>query len=150
MRLSKYFWLGEFTRSQTASRRGIHNEPTDQHLVNMANLAVKVLDPIREKFGSYTLSSGYRSLALNQAIGGSRTSQHMTGEAADIEIAGLSNYDLAVWIEQNCEYDQLILEFYTQGVPTSGWVHVSYKANGDNRQESLSFNGKQWSKGLVK
>jgi hypothetical protein len=83
------------------------------------------------------INSGYRGPALNEAVGGSSNSQHCKGEAVDIECPGTGNYDVAKWIEDNLDFDQLILEFYTPGIPDSGWVHVSYKSEG-NRKQSLT------------
>lgn len=127
MKLGKNFSLHEFTRSQTASRRNIDNTPDPVIVKRLEALVDNVLQPVRDHFGRpVRISSGYRSPRLNRAIGGSRTSQHMQGEAADFEIPGLSNYEVAKWMKQNLNYDQLILEFYTPGVPNSGWIHVSY------------------------
>ena len=115
------------TKSQTALRRGIDNEPGDEEEANLQQLCEQVLQKVRDHFGKpVTVNSGYRSPELNKAIGGSTTSDHCKGMAADIEIPGVSNYELADWIKENCEFRQLILEFYTPGVPDSGWVHVSY------------------------
>ena len=83
------------------------------------------------------VDSGYRGEELNKAVGGSSRSQHCKGEAVDLECPGTSNYDVAKWIEDNLDYDQLILEFYTPGIPDSGWVHVSY-TKGINRKQSLT------------
>jgi zinc D-Ala-D-Ala carboxypeptidase len=86
-----------------------------------------VLQPIRDHFNkSVTVNSGYRSPEVNAAVGGSKTSDHCKGQAADIEIAGVPNAELAEWIRDNLAFTQVILEFYTQGIPDSGWVHVSY------------------------
>ena len=127
MKLSKNFSLKEMTKSQTALRRGIDNEPGDEEEANLQQLCEQVLQKVRDHFGKpVTVKSGYRSPELNKAIGGSTTSDHCKGMAADIEIPGVSNYELADWIKENCEFRQLILEFYTPGVPDSGWVHVSY------------------------
>ena len=127
MKLSKNFSLKEMTKSQTALRRGIDNEPGDEEEANLQQLCEQVLQKVRDHFGKpVTVNSGYRSTELNKAIGGSTTSDHCKGMAADIEIPGISNYELADWIKENCEFRQLILEFYTPGVPDSGWVHVSY------------------------
>ena len=127
MKLSKNFSLKEMTKSQTALRRGIDNEPGDEQEANLQQLCEQVLQKVRDHFGKpVTVNSGYRSPELNKAIGGSTTSDHCKGMAADIEIPGISNYELADWIKENCEFRQLILEFYTPGVPDSGWVHVSY------------------------
>jgi len=127
MKLSKNFSLKEMTKSQTALRRGIDNEPGDEQEANLQQLCEQVLQKVRDHFGKpVTVNSGYRSPELNKAIGGSTTSDHCKGMAADIEIPGISNYEIADWIKENCEFRQLILEFYTPGVPDSGWVHVSY------------------------
>jgi hypothetical protein len=145
MKLSEHFSLEEFTKSQTGERLGIDNEPSETHLENLKRLCTNVLEVVRENLGPVHINSGYRGVELNKAVGGAATSQHCYGEAADIEIPGMSNSDLAKWIEKNCQYDQLILECYKPGVPTSGWVHCSYKAGGGNRKEVLTasmVNGK--------
>lgn len=143
MKLSKNFKLSEFTRSQTATRHGINNEPTLEHKLNIALLTSIVLQPLRDKLGTITISSGYRSENLNRAIGGSVLSQHCKGQAADIEVPGMSNYDLAVYIEScGIEYDQLILEFPSKDDPRAGWVHVSYNS-GNNRKVSLTATREQ-------
>lgn len=143
MKLSKNFNLSEFTRSQTATRHGISNEPTVEHKLNIALLTGVVLQPLREKLGTININSGYRSEHLNRVIGGSTSSQHCKGQAADIEVPNMSNYDLAVYIE-NCgiEFDQLILEFPSKDDPRAGWVHVSYNS-GNNRRMSMTATRKQ-------
>jgi len=137
MNLSKNFTLQEFTKSQTAERRGIDNTPVEGHLENAKALFENVVQPVRDNFGVTVINSGYRSGDLNYAIGGSNTSQHCKGQAVDIECPGTPNYDVAKWIEENLDFDQLILEFYTPGIPDSGWVHVSYKSE-DNRKSVLT------------
>ena len=137
VRLSENFTLQEFTKSQTAERRGIDNTPVDGHIENAKALFENVVQKIRDNFGVTIINSGYRSGDLNYAIGGSNTSQHCKGEAVDIECPGTPNYDVAKWIEENLDFDQLILEFYTPGIPDSGWVHVSYKTE-DNRKGILT------------
>ncbi len=137
VRLSENFTLQEFTKSQTAERRGIDNTPVEGHLENAKALFENVVQPVRDNFGVTVINSGYRSGDLNYAIGGSNTSQHCKGQAVDIECPGTSNYDVAKWIEENLDFDQLILEFYTPGIPDSGWVHVSYKSE-DNRKGVLT------------
>ena len=137
MRLSKNFTLAEFTKSQTATRRGIDNTPEGEHLEAAKELFENVVQKVRDKFGLTVINSGYRGPELNEAVGGSSKSQHCKGEAADIECPGNSNYDVAKWIEDNLDFDQLILEFYTPGIPDSGWVHVSYKPEG-NRKSVLT------------
>lgn len=137
MKLSNNFSLAEMTKSQTATRKGIKNEPSTEHVENLIHLAETVLQPVREHFGKpVAISSGYRSPELCEAIGSSAKSQHAKGEAADFEVAGIDNYDLAKWIEDNLDYDQLILECYTGG--NSGWIHCSYVEGG--RGESLTYN----------
>ena len=135
--LSKNFTLQEYIKSQTALRQGIDNTPSDEHLASAKKLFEMVVQPVRDHFGVTVINSGYRGPALNAAVGGSATSQHCRGEAVDIECPGTPNYDVALWIEQNLDFDQLILEFYTPGIPDSGWVHVSYKNEG-NRKQSLT------------
>ena len=137
VRLSKNFTLQEFTKSQTAERRGFDNTPAEGHLENAKALFENIVQPVRDTFGVTVINSGYRCGDLNYAIGGSNTSQHCKGEAVDIECPGTSNYDVAKWIEENLDFDQLILEFYTPGIPDSGWVHVSYKSD-DNRKGVLT------------
>lgn len=150
MKLSANFSLAELCKSQTAVRRGIDNTADSPSILeSLTNLAVNILQPIREHYNiPYTPSSGFRSNALNEAIGGSKTSQHSRGQAADIEIPTVDNASLAQWIINNLEWDQLILEFYKKSEPTSGWVHVSYNAEG-NRNEILTYDGKSYQKGLI-
>lgn len=127
MNLTKNFSLHEMTKSETALRRNVDNTPGQKEIVALTTLAQKVLQPIRDHFArAVKVNSGYRSPKVNTLVGGSRTSDHCKGMAADIEIPGVPNYNLAVWIRDNLDYTQLILEFYTPGVPDSGWVHVSY------------------------
>jgi hypothetical protein len=103
-----------------------------------------VLERVRDNFKRPVLvSSGYRSPALCKAIGSSAKSQHAKGQAADFELAGVDNIDLARWIRDTLDYDQLILEFYDKDDPQSGWVHCSTKASG-NRKQSLVYNGKSY------
>lgn len=136
MNLSANFTLKELTKSDTATRLGLDNTPDEATIENLKLLCQEVLQPIRDHFGkSVTVNSGYRSPESNAAVGGSKTSDHCLGRAADIEIEGISNPDLAHWIMDNLDYTQLILEFYTQGQPNSGWVHVSYDPSNLKMQE---------------
>jgi hypothetical protein len=137
VKLSQNFTIQEYIKSQTALRQGIDNTPTEEHMGNATALFRNVVQKVRDQFGVTVINSGYRGEALNKAVGGSSTSQHCKGEAVDIECPGTPNYDVAKWIEDNLDFDQLILEFYTPGVPDSGWVHVSYKSEG-NRKQSLT------------
>ena len=143
-RLSKNFTLSEFTKSQTAARRGLDNTPGQDHLANATELFRNVVQKIRDNFGVTVINSGYRGEALNEAVGGSSKSQHCKGEAVDIECPGVPNYDIANWIEDTLDFDQLILEFYTPGIPDSGWVHVSYKSEGNRKSvlTAMKENGK--------
>jgi zinc D-Ala-D-Ala carboxypeptidase len=130
MNLTKNFSLHELTKSETALRKGMPNDPLDKELGNLITLAEEVLQPIRDHYGvGVKVNSGYRSPDVNAAVGGSRTSDHCNGMAADIEIAGVANAALAEYIKDNLKFTQLILEFYTPGIPDSGWVHVSYDEN---------------------
>jgi len=145
MKLSKNFSMAEFTKSQTAERKGIDNTPQGEHLEAAKALFENVVQKVRDHFGPTVINSGYRCPELNEAVGGSATSQHCHGEAADIEVPGVANADLANWIVENTDFDQVILEFYTPGIPDSGWVHVSYKADGSNRGKPMTasrVNGK--------
>ena len=136
-RLSKNFTLTELTKSQTATRLGFKNTPTPEHLENIKVLVKEFLQPLRDDLDKpIRVTSCYRSLKLNKAIGGATKSDHLKGRAVDMEISGMSNYDLAKYIRDNCEYDQLILEFHSKGEPNSGWVHCSFTKN--NRKEVLT------------
>ena len=137
IRLSKNFALSEMVKSATAERLNVDNSPSDIHLVNLTHLAIRILQPVRDEFGVITINSGYRSPALNAKVGGSKTSQHSNGQAADFESFSTPNPDLAKWIANNLEFDQLILEFYDGINPNSGWVHCSYNLMG-NRKKILT------------
>lgn len=154
MNLSPHFTLEEMIKSQSGDRAGIDNTPTATHREALRALCVQVLEPIREHFGPVVINSGYRGAELNRLVGGAASSQHCAGEAADVEVPGMSNGDLARWIEKNLEYDQLILECYKPGIPSSGWVHVSYKAHAANRKQELTatvVNGKMtYAPGIAK
>jgi hypothetical protein len=138
MQLSKNLMLAEVTRSETAKRKGISNMPTPEHIENFKLLAEKVFQPIREHFGKpIIISSGYRSKALNTAIGGALSSQHCSGEAIDIDMDGtdITNAQVFNYIKDNLEFDQLIWEFGTDTNPD--WVHVSYESTGKQRKQIL-------------
>ena len=136
MNLTANFSLHELSKSETALRMGFDNTPDDEATENLRLLCEKVLQPVRDHYGKgVKVNSAYRSPESNAAVGGSKTSDHCKGMAADIEIPGVANADLAQWIMDNLEYTQLILEFYTPGIPDSGWVHVSYDPNNLKKQE---------------
>ena len=138
MNLTKNFTLEEMIKSETALRHGMENEPGEKEIGNLKLLCEKVLQPVRDHFGKgVKVNSGFRHPDVNAKVGGSRTSDHTRGQAADIEIPGVPNAELAEWIKDNLDYRQLLLEFYTPGIPDSGWVHVSYVAE-DNKKEVLT------------
>ena len=148
MKLGKHFTLQEMTKSQTAARKKISNVPGTEDISNLKALVENVLDKVRAHFKSPVIvNSGYRSPKLNRAIGGSKTSQHCKGQAADIEVPGVSNLEVAEFIRDNLDFDQLILENYDPIDPSSGWVHVSYVRN-PNRGQTLTFDGKKYHKGI--
>jgi zinc D-Ala-D-Ala carboxypeptidase len=127
MNLTTNFTLAEMVKSDTALRHDMDNTPGEVEIANLKTLCEKVLQPVRDHFQTgVKVNSGFRHPEVNAKVGGSKTSDHCKGQAADIEIPGIANADLAVWIMDNLDYTQLILEFYTPGVPDSGWVHVSY------------------------
>ena len=137
MQLSKNFSLLELIKSQTAERKGIDNTPSPEHQENLKLLCTSILQPIRDHFSRVvSVSSGYRSPELCTAIGSKITSQHARGEAADFEIFGLSNKTLADYIDSELHYDQLILEYWKESDPNSGWVHCSF-SQGKNRRQYL-------------
>ena len=138
MKLTKNFSLHEMTKSDTALRLGLDNEPDEQQLAALQTLAEKVLQPVRDYYNmGVKVNSALRTLPVNRAIGSGDNSHHVRGMAADIEIPGVPNAELAEWIKDNLEFRQLILEFYTPGIPDSGWVHVSYVAE-DNKKQVLT------------
>ena len=150
MKLAKNFTLAELTFSQIATRHNIDNAPNKSQINNLILLANNILQPVRNHFQSVVIiSSGYRCPQLNKLIGGASSSQHLNGEAADFEVINKTNYEVAEYIANNLTFDQLILEFYIPGQPTSGWVHCSYK-NSNNRKEVLTINKNGTFKGLLK
>lgn len=145
MNLSKNFTLSEMVKSETALRNNLDNTPGDKEVVNLKTLCEKVLQPVRDHYGKgVKVNSGFRHPNVNAAVGGSKTSDHCQGQAADIEIPGVPNAELAEWIKANLAYTQLILEFYTPGIPDSGWVHVSYVEGNLKKQDltAVKQNGK--------
>jgi hypothetical protein len=136
MQLTANFSLHELTKSETALRMGFDNTPGEAETESLRLLCEKVLQPVRDHFGKgVKVNSGYRSPESNAAVKGSKTSDHCLGRAADIEIPGVPNAELAQWIMDNLDYTQLILEFYTPGIPDSGWVHVSFDPANLKKQE---------------
>jgi hypothetical protein len=140
MKLSNYVSLAEVTKSDTAKRKGISNEPTPEHLENLKTICTEVFDKVREHFGvPIYISSGYRSAALNKAIGGSSTSDHNLGRALDLDQDGrgngVTNMEVFEFIKDNLEFDQLIGEFQ-RADGNFDWVHVGYR-KGANRKQIL-------------
>lgn len=138
MQLTEHFTLEELTVSPTAKKLGLPNTPTAEHIENMKYCCEKILEPVRTHFGKpVQVNSSYRAPAVNKAVGGSKTSQHVNGQAIDFEIPGIDNKTVADWVADNLEFDQVILEFYTAGDKNSGWVHASIKKEGGNRKQRL-------------
>jgi hypothetical protein len=149
MQITQHLNLAELTRSETAKRKGISNMPKPEHIENLKNLAINIFEPIRRYFDTpIHISSGYRSVDLNKAIGGAGkivdgkyipTSQHCLGEAIDIDMdgsnSGITNKHVFDYIKKHLNFDQLIWEFGTKDNPE--WIHVSYKTNGKQRKQVL-------------
>lgn len=136
----KYFSIAELSRSTTATARGIDNTPPSGVTVALTALIEKVLDPIRAAYGRpIIINSGYRSVALNKAVGGASTSQHLRGEAADITAGSKTlNKQLLTLIQQlatngTIDFDQLIDE------KDLSWIHISYRTDGRNRHQQLKI-----------
>ena len=145
MKLSEHFSLSEMTKSSTAERQGIANEPSESEIENLTLVCDNILEPVRNHYGiPFIPNSGFRCLELNRAIGSSDNSQHTMGKAVDFEVPGVSNKEVAIWVKDNCEFDQLILEFYKEGQPASGWIHCSYDVNKELRMTARVFDGSNW------
>jgi zinc D-Ala-D-Ala carboxypeptidase len=143
MKLTANFSLDELIKSQVAERKGINNNPSPMQIENLKALAVNILQPIRSQFDKpLIISSGFRCAQLCLEIGSSINSEHCADNksaAADFEIPGVDNKELAEWIKSNLEYNQLILEFYRDGEPTSGWVHCSYSTDLNRKQSLIAY-----------
>lgn len=147
-RLSKHFTLMEAMKSQTGERLGLDNTPPNEIIPRLIFVAETILEPIRAHYGvPFSPNSWYRSPALNRAIGGAPSSQHVKGEAVDIEVPGVPNIDLAKWVKAHLKFDQIILECWNGVDPASGWVHVSAK-DGPMRGQVLTYSKGKYSKGL--
>lgn len=139
-RISKHITLAEATKSQEATRLGMNNTPTAEHLTAMTTVAERIFEPIREMHGKpIAITSFYRSPAVNKRIGGSTTSQHCLGEAMDIDADvfdnGITNKQIFDYIKDRLEFDQLIWEFGTPSNPD--WVHASFTTKRPNRKQIL-------------
>lgn len=149
MQLSKNFFLNQLLKSKTALRHDIDNTPDQAQIANLKLVAENILQPVRDHFGiGFSPNSGFRCLAFNRALKSKDTSQHVSGQAVDIEVPGISNFDLATWIRDSLVYDQLILEFHTIGEPSSGWVHCSYVAE-NPRMDVYTYANRKFLPGLV-
>jgi hypothetical protein len=127
MNLTKNFTLKELTKSETAVRHDVDNQPNEEQIESLRLLCEKILQPVRDHYGKpVRINSAFRCAELNRLTGGSATSDHCKGQAVDFEIDGVSNDELARWVQENLEFSQLILEFFQPGIPDSGWVHASY------------------------
>ncbi|MEQ9111207.1 MAG: D-Ala-D-Ala carboxypeptidase family metallohydrolase [Rhodospirillaceae bacterium] len=129
-KLSDHFTLAEACKSQIAVRKGIKNTPPATAIPRLVRVATHILEPVRAQFRRpFSPSSWYRSPILNAAVGSKPTSHHLSGRAVDFEVPGVANVDLARWCAAHLKFDQLILEFYREGDPTSGWVHCAIAAD---------------------
>ena len=136
MQLSRNFSLLELTKSDTAIRKGIDNNPNADQIEKLKLLCENILQPVRDHFGRVKVTSGFRSEDLCVAIGSSVNSQHAKAEAADFEVIGTDNAELADWIYMNLEFDQLILEFYTPGETNWGWIQCRYTTDEPRKHSS--------------
>ena len=144
MKLSEHFTLEEMTKSQVARRYRIDNVPGAKQIENLKKLCIHILEPVRKYYNRpISPSSGFRCVLLNRQIGSSDTSQHITGQAVDFEVPGVLNRETALWIKDELDFDQLILEFHKEGDPYSGWVHCSYVGQ-SNRNKSGKYDGRTW------
>ena len=134
MQLSRNFSLSELIKSDTAIRKGIDNNPNADQIEKLKLLCENILQPVRDHFGRVKVTSGFRSVELCLAINSSANSQHAKAEAADFEVIGTDNAELADWIHRNLDYDQLILEYYKVGEPNSGWIHCSFVQENPRKQ----------------
>ena len=143
MKLTANITLDELTKSQIAERKGINNNPNPQQIEHLKNLAINILHPVRSHFDKpLIISRGFRCAQLCTEIGSKISSQHTAFDgaaAADFEIPGVDNRELALWIKNELEFDQLILEFYRDNEPTSGWIHCSYSTEANRNQSLRAF-----------
>lgn len=138
MQLSSNFKLLEFVLSEAAERKGIDNTPPDEIIARLQTLCQAILEPARQQLGPLHINSGYRSPALNAAIGGSSSSAHMIGYAADVVPLAATKLEFAKWVKENCTFDQIILEYGTIAEPA--WIHVSCdpRARGEVRRKLVN------------
>ena len=139
MNLTRNFTLQELTKSDTAIRKGIDNNPNADQVEKLKVLCEEILQPVRDHFGRVRVTSCFRTDELCQAIGSSPNSQHSRAEACDFECPGVDNAELSDCIHSHLDYDQLILEFYTPGEKKSGWVHCSFTTDQPRKQYMHAF-----------
>jgi hypothetical protein len=152
MNLSRNFTLQELTKSDTAVRLNIDNNPNADQIEKLKLLCENILQPVRDHFGPVTVTSGFRSPNLCVKIGSSVNSQHAKAEAVDFECMGKDNAEVCDWVYKNLDYDQMILEYYVPGEPNSGWCHVSYVPEKGRKQFLLAYrdeNGKTKYKPII-
>jgi hypothetical protein len=133
--------LKELLFSETATRLGINNTPTDQILINLQTLIQEVINPIVNHFGDIKITSGYRSPELCLKIGSSIKSQHCLGMAVDCEVLGIPNKEVSDWIVNHLDFDQCILEFWKPEEANSGWVHISYNKENNRKMYLRAYKG---------
>lgn len=151
-RLSENFSLAEMTHSNTAVSRGIPNNPDRVSIANLQLLVDNVLQPLRTRLGrAVRVTSGYRSRPVNSAVGGAASSQHIVGEAADIQVPGMTPFNVAETIRQHLPFDQLILTAQVRGNPSAGFVHVSFSRNRQRRDLLTNFRGTSgYQRGIIR
>lgn len=136
MQLSKNFSLNEMTYSTTANKYKINNNPDTKTIENLRLLCIKALQPIRDKFGIVTITSGYRCLDLNKKVGGKTTSQHLKGQAVDFITPHANLLEVFDWIVENLEYDQVLFEYNSK---CSKWIHLSLKKTENRKYNNRNY-----------
>jgi hypothetical protein len=135
VKLSRNFSLQEFEESQIAVDNNIDNYANTDQIIALTALTTACLQKVRDEFGPVRITSGFRHPDMAHLVNSSRFSPHCEGEASDWEVRGVDNKEVAEWCIKNLDFDQLILEFYEKGNPNSGWIHLSFKRKGGNRQQ---------------
>ena len=146
-RLSKHFTLAELTRTSS----GLPNEPASSQVIeSLRTICTHILEPVRAHFDRpVMIHSGYRSLAVNTAVGGSPSSDHLLGEAVDFHVSGFTVYEAAIWISENLDYHQVILENFVPGIKTSGWVHCAYRRVNKDQRLTKFKGSKKYYAGII-
>lgn len=148
--LTPHFTVQELTRSETARDLRLDNTPSAAVLEALREVATQILEPVRAHYGRpVKVNSGYRSPAVNRAVKSTPRSQHLLGQAVDFEVPGIANGALARWVRDSLDFDQLILEAYTPGLPSSGWVHCSWRPVGRRKSVMTFIPGRGYLPGLV-